>query len=1850
MAVINGTNGADTLIGTSGDDEINGLGGNDLIMGGAGADKIDGGAGTDTVDYSASAAGINIDIRYTVPGRPGVGGDSEGDTLFNVEKVIGTAFNDTFSIETIGATFEGGAGDDVYILNTGNATVIEQAGGGNDEVRTNAGVLGLNANVERLTYTGTGAFVGYGNASDNVITGGIGNDTLFGGAGADQFIGGAGFDIAGYTDSTVGVTVNLKTGVHSGIAAGDTFTGIEGILGSNYNDTFVADSQAIAFDGGVGNLDTVDYSTSAAAINVDMRYNAPGRAGIGGDSEGDTLINIEKVIGSAFNDTFSIETIGATFEGGAGDDVYILNTSNATVIEQAGGGNDEVRTNAGVLGLNANVERLTYTGTGAFVGYGNASDNVITGGIGNDTLFGGAGADQFIGGAGFDVAGYTDSTVGVTVNLKTGVHSGIAAGDTFTGIEGILGSNYNDTFVADSRAIAFDGGTGTMDTVDYSTSAAAINVDMRYNAPGRAGIGGDSEGDTLINIEKVIGTAFNDTFSIDAITATFEGGAGDDVYILNTSTATVIEQAGGGNDEVRTNAGVLGLNANVERLTYTGTGAFTGYGNASDNVITGGIGNDTLFGGDGADQFIGGAGFDIAGYTDSTVGVTVNLKTGVNSGIAKGDTFTDIESIRGSNFNDTFVADSRAIAFDGGTGTMDTVDYSTSAAAINVDMRYNAPGRAGIGGDSEGDTLINIDKVIGTAFNDTFSIDAITATFEGGAGDDVYILNTSTATVIEQAGGGNDEVRTNAGVLGLNANVERLTYTGTGAFTGYGNASDNVITGGNGNDTLFGGDGADQFIGGAGFDIAGYTDSTVGVTVNLKTGVHSGIATGDTFTDIESIRGSNFNDTFVADSRAIAFDGGTGTMDTVDYSTSAAAINVDMRYNAPGRAGIGGDSEGDTLINIDKVIGTAFNDTFSIDAITATFEGGAGDDVYILNTSTATVIEQAGGGNDEVRTNAGVLGLNANVERLTYTGTGAFIGYGNASDNIITGGNGNDTLFGGDGADQFIGGAGFDIAGYTDSTVGVTVNLKTGVHSGIATGDTFTGIESIRGSNFNDTFVADSRAIAFDGGTGTMDTVDYSTSAAAINVDMRYNAPGRAGIGGDSEGDTLINIDKVIGTAFNDTFSIDAITATFEGGAGDDVYILNTSTATVIEQAGGGNDEVRTNAGVLGLNANVERLTYTGTGAFTGYGNASDNIITGGIGNDILFGGDGADQFIGGAGFDIAGYTDSTVGVTVNLKTGVHSGIATGDTFTGIESIRGSNFNDTFVADSRAIAFDGGAGTTDTVDYSTSAAAINVDIRYNTPGRAGIGGDAEGDTLINIDKVIGTAFNDTFSIDLVTATFEGGAGDDVYIINGAGGTVIEQVGGGNDEVRTNFGQISLNANVERLTYNGTGAFIGYGNAIDNIITGGIGNDILFGGDGADQFIGGAGMDTVGYTDSTVGVTLNFKTGVNSGIAAGDTYSSIERFLGSKAGDIFIGSSTAMAMDGSDGVDLVSYEQSDSAVTIDLKTNVNAGDAAGDTFAGFEIYQGSNFDDTLSGSIYTDIFVGGAGADRIDGREGFDSAWYVNSAAGVNINLSTNVNQGGDAQGDVLLNIERVVGSHFNDTITASAVGTLLEGGLGNDVLYGGDGSDTLYGGLVSPIAPFAVPGVAGGPQADLMYGGNGDDYIYSAADDVGTIAYGEAGKDTIVVVHGKADGGDGNDTLTGTGNNFVLLGGTGNDLLNLGLYNPSVGRAPADGYANGGEGDDKYIVNTGLLVTIRDDGHSTNDMLILNNVQSAATLQLARVGDDLYLNDGYFPVSDPTAQGVKLQGWFAGGNTIEHFQASNGDVLPINGDGFAMFG
>ncbi|KPA98933.1 hypothetical protein PF70_00915, partial [Pseudomonas asplenii] len=153
---------------------------------------------------------------------------------------------------------------------------------------------------------------------------------------ADQFIGGAGIDTVSYTDGN-SVTINTKTGIHTGIAAGDTYVGIENIQGSNTNDTFISGAAADQFDGASG-TDTIDYSGSASAVTVSL---VNGSVGSGGDAEGDKLSNFERVIGSDFNDTLTAQTSGHTLAGGAGDDVYIINGSNVFVTELADGGDDE---------------------------------------------------------------------------------------------------------------------------------------------------------------------------------------------------------------------------------------------------------------------------------------------------------------------------------------------------------------------------------------------------------------------------------------------------------------------------------------------------------------------------------------------------------------------------------------------------------------------------------------------------------------------------------------------------------------------------------------------------------------------------------------------------------------------------------------------------------------------------------------------------------------------------------------------------------------------------------------------------------------------------------------------------------------------------------------------------------------------------------------------------------------------------------------------------------------------------------------------------------------------------------------------------------------------------------------------------------------------------------------------------------------------------------------------------------------------------------------------------------------------------------------------------------------------
>ena len=657
------------------------------------------------------------------------------------------------------------------------------------------------------------------------------------------------------------------------------------------------------------------------------------------------------------------------------------------------------------------------------------------------------------------------------------------------------------------------------------------------------------------------------------------------------------------------------------------------------------------------------------------------------------------------------------------------------------------------------------------------------------------------------------------------------------------------------------------------------------------------------------------------------------------------------------------------------------------------------------------------------------------------------------------------------------------------------------VMSGSEGNDELFGLES------DDQIWGTAGADLLDGGEG-FDSVDYRIMSSGVSVDIRQ---GLASVTkADGSIDTLVAIEKVVGSFLDDTLASSVSGVTLEGSGGDDVYIIGSEGVTIIEDERGGYDELRTSVNIQKMDPFLDKMTFTGTGDFKGYGNAEHNVIIAGAGNDWLWGGDGGDRFVGGEGFDTVSYTDSLEGVSIELSSmwGA-TGIAFGDTYSSIEAVQGSNFNDVIFAGAGAMVMDGADGF-DAVDYSRSNDAVSIEFRDGK----GFGSDdyAEGDTLINVEKVVGTNLDDHFTASSGGVTFEGGWGSDVYTINSEGVTIVETDSGmGFDELYTSLSVMKMDPFIEKMTYTGTADFTGYGNDSDNYIFGGSGDDLFYGGAGRDVFVGGAGMDIVSYEDSDTGVVATL--------------------------------------------------------------------------------------------------------------------WRIG--------------QNGTADGDTHYDVEGLRGSHFNDELGANREDTILEGSSGDDTLNGNDGNDHLYGGLKSGLDGDAA-------QADKLFGGNGDDVIVSAANDLGTVADGGQGSDTITVHNGSAFGDDGFDVLTGTGNSYLLSGGSGNDVLNLNL----TGQSGTGGIALGGMGDDTYIVNTTGLVSIQDEGWDINDTLILNTIANISQLNVTRIGDDAYLhgaNDGSAGVPD---NGMKLQGWYAGYNNIEHLQTADGQSydLPATIDGFAMFG
>lgn len=234
-------------------------------------------ANRSTIEYGAFTD-INAQVlKAAPPGVQRVGNNSANTLLggFGFDQLYGGGGNDGLSGGALNDTLDGGLGDDTMIGGMGDDTfvvdsisdiVTENAGGGSDWIQTDLSTfrLALNPNIENVQYTGAGGFLGLGNALNNQIFGGAGDDTLNGGGGADTLRGGGGNDvldggggagdIVSYRDAGVRVDVSLTTGVGQGsVGVGaDALSNFEGVEGSAYNDVLIGNAGANALSGLAG--------------------------------------------------------------------------------------------------------------------------------------------------------------------------------------------------------------------------------------------------------------------------------------------------------------------------------------------------------------------------------------------------------------------------------------------------------------------------------------------------------------------------------------------------------------------------------------------------------------------------------------------------------------------------------------------------------------------------------------------------------------------------------------------------------------------------------------------------------------------------------------------------------------------------------------------------------------------------------------------------------------------------------------------------------------------------------------------------------------------------------------------------------------------------------------------------------------------------------------------------------------------------------------------------------------------------------------------------------------------------------------------------------------------------------------------------------------------------------------------------------------------------------------------------------------------------------------------------------------------------------------------------------------
>ncbi|MDO8706072.1 MAG: calcium-binding protein, partial [Sulfuricaulis sp.] len=831
-----------------------------------------------------------------------------------------------------------------------------------------------------LTLTGFFNLNATGNDLSNVITGNAGNNVIApGSAGNDTLIGGVGDDTYNLNGRSSGSTITVVEAINEGV---------DWVLWETSSYTLPA------------NVENFRYTESSFFSSTAM-------------FTGNALDNI--IIGSPYRPAIIDGGAGAdSMTGSNNNDTYYVDNLSDKIVDT--GGVDTVKSAISYT-LGNTLENLTLVGanpirgTGnagwnTLVGWQNSAANVLAGGLGNDIYNLGLGdtavenpnegVDEVVVQYGATQT-YTLAMFANIENLSLGVSLGASSltGDNAdnqlrgNGYNNVLtGAGGNDLLQGNDGNDVFDGGTGR------------DNLQGGYGADTYL-FGRGTEQDK-VNDNGIATLVYTDTiqYAADVLPSDIlVGQLGNDLFLAIKNTPDLVRVS----NHFFSSAS---YNYSIEQIRFTADGTIWDKAaiaaRVSSNLPTAGAdliigtngGNDTLDGGAGADSLVGEAG------------------------------------------NDTYIVDNVGDAvFEGEySGGFDTVQSSVSFTLSPYVENLTLTGTTAINGTGNeaantltGNSANNVltgfarnDTLTGGGGDDTLDGGLGADAMAGGIGNDVYMVDDSADTVVENLNEGIDTVQSSISYA-LGSNVENLTLTGTSVISGSGNVANNRLDGSlnSSANVLAGGTGDDIYIIGAGDSVLENSNEgtdtvqssiiyTLGANVeNLTlTGAAAINATGNALNNV--LTGNSAPNTLVG----LEGDDTLNGLDGDDTLTGGAGNDLLD-------AGLG------TGQDLGYLYGETGNDILIADTGANLLHGGDGDDV--MSGGRGTSLLEGGAGNDTLM--AGDRGSYLYGDYWS-PGNGVTVGHdilvGGPGGDILVGGYGNDGLAGRKGSDTLEGGPGND--------------------------------------------------------------------------------------------------------------------------------------------------------------------------------------------------------------------------------------------------------------------------------------------------------------------------------------------------------------------------------------------------------------------------------------------------------------------------------------------------------------------------------------------------------------------------------------------------------------------------------------------------------------------------------------------------------------------------------------------------------------------------------------------------------------------------------------------------------